>query len=72
MNKDRNHDRLQLPFNDAGCDALILLQSAAQRPFHSAVLAMQANHHIQQRMLNQICYCCLDNFDDHGALVRGI
>ena len=71
MNKNRNHDRLQLPFDDAGCDALILLRFAAQCPIHGAVLAMQANHHAQQRMLHRECCCCLDNFDDHGALVRG-
>ena len=71
MNKARNHERLQLPFDDARCDALILSRFAAQCPFHGAVLAMQANHHTQQRMLHRSCCCCLNRFDDHGALVRG-
>ena len=71
MNKDRNHDRLQLPSDDAGCDALILSQFAAQCLFHGAVLAMQADHHTQQRMLHQKYCCCPDDFDDDGALVGG-
>ena len=71
MNKDRNHDKLQLPFDDAGCDILIFLRFAAQCPFREAVLAIQASHHTQQRVSHRRCCCCLDDFDDHGALVRG-
>ena len=69
MNKNRNHDGLQLAFDDASRDALIFSPFTAQRPFHRAVLAMQANHHTQQRVLHREC-CCLDDVDDSGALVR--
>lgn len=71
MNKNRNHDRLQSPFDDARRDALILLRFTSQCPFHGAVLAMQAHHHTQQHMLHRERCCCLDYFDDYGALVRG-
>ena len=71
MNNDGNRDRLQLPFDDAGCDALILSRSAAQCSFHGTCwprklkMTDSSISHIEDT-------CCLDDFDDHGALVRGL